>query len=136
MEAGVASVRQDFEEHGIEIEVLHGGEIALDRLGDLSREELERFTIGQTGRYLLVEFPYSGWPLGLEQQLFELRLAGIESRAPTRSEPPGPVRSGPARTACRRRGAGASSPRPCSTAASGAPRRPQPRASFPAGSPT
>ena len=79
MEAGVASVRQDFEEHGIEIEVLHGGEIALDRLGDLSREELERFTIGQTGRYLLVEFPYSGWPLGLEQQLFELRLAGIES---------------------------------------------------------
>jgi len=79
MEAGVASVRRDLEEHGIEIEVLHGGEIALDRLGDLSREELQRFTIGQTGRYLLVEFPYSGWPLDLEQRLFELRVAGLES---------------------------------------------------------
>ena len=79
MEAGVASVRRDFDEHGIEIEVLHGGEIALDRLGGLSREELERFTIGQSGRYLLVEFPYSGWPLDLEQRLFELRVAGLES---------------------------------------------------------
>jgi protein-tyrosine phosphatase len=77
MEAGVASVRSDFEEQGIEIEVLAGGEIAIDRLEELSREELERFTIGQTGRYLLVEFPYSGWPLGLEQRLFELRVAGF-----------------------------------------------------------
>ena len=79
MEAGVASVRRDFDEHGIEIEVLHGGEIAVDRLGGLSREELERFTLGQSGRYLLVEFPYSGWPLDLEQRLFELRVAGLES---------------------------------------------------------
>lgn len=79
MEAGVASVRRDLVEHGIELEVLHGGEIAVDRLADLSREELERFTIGQTGRYLLVEFPYSGWPLDLEQRLFELRVAGLES---------------------------------------------------------
>ncbi len=79
MEAGVASVRRDLAEHGIELAVLHGGEIALDRLADLSREELERFTIGQTGRYLLVEFPYSGWPLDLEQRLFELRVAGLES---------------------------------------------------------
>ncbi|HYM63929.1 MAG TPA: CpsB/CapC family capsule biosynthesis tyrosine phosphatase [Gaiellaceae bacterium] len=79
MEAGVASVRRDLEEHGIEIEVLHGGEIAVDRLEDLSREELERFTLGQTGRYLLVEFPYTSWPLGLEQRLFELRMAGLES---------------------------------------------------------
>jgi len=79
MEAGVASVRRDLEEHGIEIEVLHGGEIAVDRLEDLSREELERFTLGQTGRYLLVEFPYTSWPLGLEQRLFELRMGGLES---------------------------------------------------------
>ncbi|MGI8606677.1 MAG: tyrosine-protein phosphatase [Gaiellaceae bacterium] len=79
MEASVATVRRDFEEHGIELEVLHGGEIALDRFGDLSHEELERFTIGQTGRYLLVEFPYSGWPLDLEQRLFELRVAGLDS---------------------------------------------------------
>ena len=79
METGVASVRRDLEEHGIEIEVLHGGEIAVDRLEDLSREELEGFTLGQTGRYLLVEFPYTGWPLGLERRLFELRIAGLES---------------------------------------------------------
>ena len=46
MEAGVADLRRDFGEQGIALEVLHGGEIALDRLEDLSREELGRFTLG------------------------------------------------------------------------------------------
>ena len=77
MEEGVAELRRLFGEDGIPVDVLHGGEIALDRLPALSRSELARFTIAQTGRYLLVETPYTGWPLGLEQQLFELRSAGF-----------------------------------------------------------
>ena len=75
MERGVAELRRDFAEEGIGVEVLHGDEIDLERMGRLGHDELRRFTFAQTGRYLLVEFPYVGWPLGVEQQLFELRLA-------------------------------------------------------------
>jgi protein-tyrosine phosphatase len=77
MEAGVASLRADFAEQRIPVEILHGGEIDLDAMGRLSPDDLRGFTIAQTGRYLLVEFPYRGWPLGLEQRLFDLALAGI-----------------------------------------------------------
>lgn len=77
MEAGVASLRADFAELGIPVDILHGGEIDLDAMARLTQEDLWGFTIAQTGRYLLVEFPYRGWPLGLEQQLFDLALAGI-----------------------------------------------------------
>jgi protein-tyrosine phosphatase len=77
MEAGVEAVRKDFDAQGIPVDVLHGGEVALDWLDSLGAEDLRRFTIAQSGRYLLVEFPYRGWPLALEHQLFDLSLAGI-----------------------------------------------------------
>jgi protein-tyrosine phosphatase len=77
MEAGVASLRTDFAEQMIPVEILHGGEIDLDALRDLSQDDLRRFTIAQSGRFLLVEFPYRGWPLDLGQRLFDLALHGI-----------------------------------------------------------
>ena len=77
MEAGVAIVRAALAETAIGLEVVPGGEIALDVLSTLSREDLARFTLGGSGRYLLVEFPYSGWPLDLEQQVFELVATGL-----------------------------------------------------------
>ena len=77
MEAGVAELRADFAEQRIPVEILHGGEIDLDAMTRLTQEDLRGFTIAQSGRYLLVEFPYRGWPLGLEQQLFDLALTGI-----------------------------------------------------------
>jgi protein-tyrosine phosphatase len=77
MERGVADLRRDFADQGIAVEILHGGELDLGRLPQLDEAEVGRFTFGQGGRYLLVEFPYAGWPLGFEQQLFELRLARL-----------------------------------------------------------
>jgi protein-tyrosine phosphatase len=77
MEAGVAALRADFAEQSIELEVIHGGEIDLEALRSLSGDDIRRFTLGQTGRYLLVEFPYAAWPLSLEATLFELQLAGV-----------------------------------------------------------
>jgi len=77
MEAGVAALRDDFAREAIALEVLHGGEIDLEMLRSLSVEDVRRFTIGQTGRYLLVEFPYHGWPLALETIVFELGLEGV-----------------------------------------------------------
>ena len=77
MEAEVEMLRTDLAEQGIPVEILHGGEIDLDALRQLDPDDLRRFTIAQNGRYLLVEFPYTGWPLALEQKLFDLALHGI-----------------------------------------------------------
>ena len=77
MEHGVAELRRDFAEAGIPVDVLHGGEIELGRLWELGEEALERFSLGQTGRYVLVEFPYRGWPLALEPAVSALASAGM-----------------------------------------------------------
>jgi protein-tyrosine phosphatase len=73
MERLVREVRAALEEAGVELELLPGGEIALDRLEVLDSDELRRFGLGGNPRYLLIEFPYVGWPLGLEERLFGLR---------------------------------------------------------------
>jgi protein-tyrosine phosphatase len=76
VERGVAELRRDFAEAEIPVEVVHGAEIALDRIPDMPFEELERLSFAQRGAYVLVEFPYHGWPLGLEKLIFELRARG------------------------------------------------------------
>ena len=77
MEQLVEAVRAALSEQSIPLELLPGGEIALDMLAELPDPVLRRFGLGGNPRYLLVEPPYSGWPLGLEQTVFELRLRGF-----------------------------------------------------------
>lgn len=77
MERRVAQVRSALEDAGVALELYPGGEIALDQLGQIERSELRRFGLGGNPSFLLVEFPYLGWPLDLADQLFLLRLAGI-----------------------------------------------------------
>jgi protein-tyrosine phosphatase len=77
MEQGVARLRQDFLEQGIGVEILHGGEIDLGMLPTFDDDELRRFTFAQSGRYLLLEFPYTGWPAGLEETVYGLALRGF-----------------------------------------------------------
>src|SRR5581483_7519398 len=77
MEAGVAALNEDFSEHGILLEVLHGGELDLEYLRQFDDETLRRFTLARNGRYLLLEFPFGGWPPALETQLFDLRARGF-----------------------------------------------------------
>jgi protein-tyrosine phosphatase len=77
MERGVLMLREDFLQQGIEVEVLHGGEIDLGMLGTLDDDDLRRFSLARSARYLLLEFPYSGWPSGLEEAVYGLGLRGI-----------------------------------------------------------
>jgi protein-tyrosine phosphatase len=77
MEAGVGHLRGELRQAGVAVELLPGSEIALDRLGRLGKEELLRFSLAQSRRYLLVEFPYSGWPLTLERSLWAIEAAGL-----------------------------------------------------------
>jgi protein-tyrosine phosphatase len=77
MEDRVAELTAALAEAGIELEVLPGGEIAVEWLSRLPLDELERFGLGGNPRYLLVETPYYGWPLGLADSLSSLRASGI-----------------------------------------------------------
>jgi protein-tyrosine phosphatase len=72
MERLVAELRAALQSEGIPVEVRPGGEIAIDWLGRLSEHDLARFGLGGSPRYLLVEFPYAGWPLSLHEWVFQL----------------------------------------------------------------
>ena len=77
MEARLADVRDAVTRAGVAIDVRPGGEIALDQLLRLSRDDLRRFGLGGNPGYLLVEFPYYGWPLEAGERVFSLRADGI-----------------------------------------------------------
>jgi protein-tyrosine phosphatase len=76
MERALEETRAALAAEGVPLELLAGGEIALDRLALLEEEELHRFALGGSKQALLLEFPYFGWPLELEQTVFELRVRG------------------------------------------------------------
>jgi protein-tyrosine phosphatase len=75
MEEAVAEVRADFEANRVPVDVVHGAEVDLSLLWAIPPEELRRLTIAQTGRYLLLEFPYRGWPFALDSAV--KRLVGL-----------------------------------------------------------
>lgn len=75
MEQGVAELREALAAEGIPLSLHTGGEIALDRV---ERTELERFALGG-GQYVLLEFPYYGWPLGLHDAVFRLGVSGLRA---------------------------------------------------------
>ena len=77
MERLVAELRAAASAERLPIEVLSGGEIAAIRLADLTLEELRRFGLGGSARYVLVEFPYYGWPLELRTRIAALREKGF-----------------------------------------------------------
>lgn len=73
MEEAVARVRAL--EAGVE--VLTGGELDLAYIETLDDDALRRFGLGGNPRLLLLEFPYSGWPLQLRDLVFRLGLRGF-----------------------------------------------------------
>ena len=76
MERRVEDVREALAAAGVPLHVYTGGEIAFDRLADLGPDDRRRFGLGGNPGYLLVEFPYYGWPLGLADDLFRVQVAG------------------------------------------------------------
>src|SRR5256885_1189162 len=78
MEPLVDQLRAAVAAAGLDVEVLRGGELALEDAARLDDGELGRFGLGG-GATLLLEFPYSGWPLELEMQLFALHTRGFRT---------------------------------------------------------
>jgi protein-tyrosine phosphatase len=77
MEAGVAELRKELGAASIPVEILTGAEIELTRLWQIPSDELMRLTLAGSGRYLLVEFPYRGWPTGLGAAIALLHELGL-----------------------------------------------------------
>src|SRR5262249_20233904 len=70
MERLLAELRTAIQQEGIGIDVRPGAEIAIDWLERLSDDDLVRFGLGGSPHYVLLEFPYAGWPLSLHQWVF------------------------------------------------------------------
>lgn len=79
MEARVAELTAALRAERVPLRLLPGGEVALDALGELSRDDLRRFGLGGNPGYVLLEFPYGGWPLSLELIVRELAADGIRA---------------------------------------------------------
>ena len=77
MERLVRELRAVLASERVPLELVGGGEIAINRLELLSEEELRRFGLGGNPNYLLLEFPSYGWPLDLPTRIFALRVLGI-----------------------------------------------------------
>jgi len=77
MEEFVGRLRRELRLHRIPLQLRKGGEVAVDRLERLTQSEARRFGLAGNPGYLLVEFPYQGWPLRLPHWIFQLRTSGI-----------------------------------------------------------
>ena len=73
----VADLRRVLDEEEIPLMLLPGAEVAVDWLARLDDEELRRLSLAGSGRYVLVETPYRGWPVELLERLLRLRTAGF-----------------------------------------------------------
>ena len=77
MERLVREVRSALAEAEVPLDVRPGAEIALEWLPALAFEELRRFALAGNPEYLLVEFPFVGWPLALGGHVAALRARGV-----------------------------------------------------------
>lgn len=75
MEVALAEVRAAAT--GLGVEIVGGGELALDAVERLDEESLRRFGLGGNPACVLVETPYYGWRIDLPQILFTLRTRGF-----------------------------------------------------------
>ena len=77
MERALGRTQEALREAEVPLELVGGGELALDIVPSLGDDDLRRFGLGGNPRYVLLEFPYGGWPLSLETQVFELRTRDL-----------------------------------------------------------
>jgi protein-tyrosine phosphatase len=62
---------------GSRLRLLPGGEVELGWLGGLSDDELHRFSLAGSGRYLLVELPWDGWARDTPELLGRVSELGL-----------------------------------------------------------
>ncbi len=79
--AAVRGCRERLRDLGWELELLPGMEVRINSgLYVMAREDgtLENLTLGESGRYILVDLPLADAPLGMEETLFRIQLRGFK----------------------------------------------------------
>lgn len=77
IERAVAALRRELEARGLQLELVTGAEVALDPAATLSYDSLVRYSYGGRGAYVLLEFPYTEWPLALQGVIHRLLGMGL-----------------------------------------------------------
>jgi protein-tyrosine phosphatase len=77
VETGVPALRAALRAAGVPLAILPGAEIGVEMALQMSDDELRGASLGGTGRWLLVELPFRGWPLGLPRLLADLEIRGF-----------------------------------------------------------
>lgn len=78
MLAALAEVDAALHENDIPLTVRAGAEVALDSVDRLSDADLRALSLGGSAAYILLECPFSSWPMGLE--LYTGRVAALGMR--------------------------------------------------------
>lgn len=88
MERSVRDVVAALQDAEIPVRVLRGGELTLESAMAMAPEQRARFGLGGRPEYVLLEFPYHGWPLDLAPFVDDLRRGGVTAviAHPERSE--------------------------------------------------
>jgi len=73
----LARTREALAEAEIPLEVLPGAEIAMDWIARMSDADLRAASLGGNGRWILLEMPFQGWPVGVTDLLTDLELRGF-----------------------------------------------------------
>jgi protein-tyrosine phosphatase len=74
---GVRAVSAAVAARDLRLDVLPGAEVALEWVPRVLADDASAYTLGGAGRYLLVEFPYEGWPRAAELVLAERATRAI-----------------------------------------------------------
>jgi protein-tyrosine phosphatase len=85
---GIAELQPVIDAEGIDVRLVSGLEIAIDRAAGMDDDELYAATLGGAGRWLLIEMPFQGWPLNLPDLMtgLEVRGHGVVLAHPERAE--------------------------------------------------
>lgn len=75
--AGVRALRDELRVAEIPLEVLPGGEISLEVARRMTDADLAAASLGGNGRWVLLEMPFTGWPLDLARILDDLDMRGF-----------------------------------------------------------
>lgn len=77
MERSVRDVVAALQDAEIPLQVLRGGELTIESAMAMDAADLARFGLGGRPEYVLLEFPYHGWPLDLAPFVDDLRRGGV-----------------------------------------------------------
>lgn len=76
---GVRLLRDELRKAEIPLEVLPGAEISLDVVRRMGDGDLAASSLGGNGRWVLLEMPFTGWPLDLGRILDDLDMRGFSA---------------------------------------------------------